>query len=155
VPMLAAGLADVLVANPDPAVIGRVGDHPLDQLTVDLLGVGAPGDLRPGLGEAMGERVPGPLELGHPEDPGSTGSADGPLDAEARKGRGEELAELALHAGDLTTQLDSPGAPVLDEAAVALWARPPTEAERLVPCIRIQLKKRGHAAPFSIAQPAY
>lgn len=105
--MLAAGLADVLVANPDPAMLGGVGDHPLDQLAARLLLVGAAGDLGAGLGETPGERVAGALELVHPDHPGAAvGGARVPLDAAAGEGGGEEVGELALHARDLAPQLD-------------------------------------------------
>lgn len=134
--MLAAGLADVLVADADPPVLGRVGDHPLDQLPVRLLMIGAAGDLGSGLGEAVGQGVAGGLELGQAEDPRPAGRSDGPVDAQAREGGGEELAELALHPRDLAAKLDPGSAALLTEVALAQATG--GCCERIVPCVRIQ-----------------
>ena len=111
--MLAAALADVLPADLDPAVLGGVGDHPLDQGPVRLLGLGPAADLGACLGQSIGEGVADPLQLGDAEDPGATGGTDPPLDPAARERAREELGELALHAGDLYPQRP-PGGPDVD-----------------------------------------
>jgi len=110
VPVLAAWLADVLVRHPDPSILARVGNHPLDQRAAGLLGVGPSRDLCPRLREAIRQAVPDPLELADLEDPGPTGGTDRPVDAPAGECRGEQLTELALEPSDLAAQLAAGGA---------------------------------------------
>ena len=78
-------LSDVLGADPDPAIFGWVGDHPLDEGTVRLLDLCPAVDLCAGLGKAVRQRIPGRLQLGQAEHARPAGRADGPLDAETRR----------------------------------------------------------------------
>lgn len=103
--MLAAWLGDVLIRDPDPAVLLGVGDHPLDQRTTGLLGVGSAGNLRLSLGKTVGESISDPLQLTDPKDPRPTRGAHLPIDPAAREGGGEKVHEFALQAGYLTPQL--------------------------------------------------
>ena len=107
--MFAARLADVLIRDPYPAELVRVGDHPLDHRPALLLGVGAAGHLGPGVSEAVGKPVANSLELANPEHPRPPCGANGPLDPLARKGRGEQLPKLALEPCDLPAQLVARG----------------------------------------------
>ena len=110
--MLALPLADIVVGDEGPAVLVRVGDHPLDQQPVRLLDVGAPGDLGLRLAHAHDQCVPDPLQVGGAEDPRPAGGADRPVDTSARERGGPELAQLALEPPDLAPKL------VADEAFV-------------------------------------
>lgn len=101
--MLAAAFADVLGANSHPFVGGRVGDHPLHERAVLLLCRAAAVELRPRLRKPGSESVTHPLQLSEAENPRSTRGADPPLDVSPRR-RGEEIRQLALHAGDLGTE---------------------------------------------------
>jgi hypothetical protein len=59
----AAGLADVFVGDPDPAVALRGDDHRLEQSTVCLLEIGSARDLGARLANPKGERVAHSFEL--------------------------------------------------------------------------------------------
>jgi hypothetical protein len=105
VPVLAVAVADVVVRDLDPRVARGLGDHALDQAAVLLFDVGAAGDLGLSLADADHERITDPLELGGAQDARPADSPDRPVDALAGKGRGPELRELLLEAGDLTAKL--------------------------------------------------
>lgn len=115
-PVLAARLADVLGANPDPLVGGGVGDHPLDQRPRLLLGGAAALELRPGFGEAVREGIAHLLELADAEQARSAGGADPPLDLRSGRRR-EQLRKLPLHAGDLRPQGTASRLQILRRAA--------------------------------------
>lgn len=104
-PVLTVAVADVLVRDLHPGVALGFGDHSLDQASVAFLHVGAARDLRLRLANADQQSVTDPLELGGAEDARSTDSADGPVDALAREGRGPKLRELELEARDLAAKL--------------------------------------------------
>ena len=99
--MLAFALAHVLVRDPDPAVLVRVGDHLLDEGPVLLLDVSAARDLRLRLADPHNQRVTNQLEVGRTQHPRTADGADAPVDAEPWERRRPELAELALEPGDL------------------------------------------------------
>jgi hypothetical protein len=99
--VLAFALADVVVRDPDPPVLVRVGDHPLDQGAVLLLDVGAARDLRLRLADPHDQRVANPLEVGRAEHPRPSDRPHAPVDSEPGEGGGPELTELALETGDL------------------------------------------------------
>jgi hypothetical protein len=105
VKVLAAAVADVLVGEDDPAVLGGVGDHPLEQPAVFLLDVGLPGDLGLRVAQAQGEGVAHPLELAGRKHPRAADGADAPIDAPARKRRGEKLSKPPFQVGDLASQV--------------------------------------------------
>ena len=87
--MLAAGLADVLVGYPDPAVVLGRGDHRLHQAAILLLDPPPASKLGLRLAEPGGERVPHPLQVGDAEHPRSTDRAHRPIHPLAREGGGE------------------------------------------------------------------
>lgn len=103
--MAAAGLADVLAGDPDPAVAIRLSDHRLEQAPVRLLDLAASLELGLSLAQPHGERVADPLELGYTEHPGAAHGAHPPLESLAGEGGGEELAEPPLERGDLPPEV--------------------------------------------------
>lgn len=104
--MAAARLADVGAADPQPLVLGRRREHPLEQLAVAGLQLGPFAQLDPRLGDPVGERVADRLQLAEAEHPrlGREGRRPG-VEADAGKGVGEERAELGFQAADLPPQL--------------------------------------------------
>jgi len=114
--VLAAAIADVLGANPDPLVGGGVGDHALDESSVLRLDAAPPLELGAHVREPRRERVADALELRDPEQARPAGGADAPLDLRAR-GRREQLRELALHPRDLRPQLATGRPQILRRAA--------------------------------------
>jgi hypothetical protein len=107
VPVLAAGLADVLVVDANPLVGGGIGGHLLDQLAVFLLDDGVVVEVRLHLVDAEGEPVADLLELVDGQHPRSTHSRNGEVDALAREGRAEQPGEGELHGGDLPAQVSA------------------------------------------------
>jgi len=102
----AAGFADVLAGDAHPLVIGRSGQHPLEQLAVAGLQLGLRVQRPARLGDALGERVAHALELGEVGDTGGAPrSRYGGIDREARKGLRREGHQLLLDAPDLAAQL--------------------------------------------------
>jgi hypothetical protein len=71
VPVLAAGLADVLVADPHPLVLLRREHHLLDQPPVALLDVGPVAQQPPVLVQALRQPVAQLLELAQRKHPGT------------------------------------------------------------------------------------
>lgn len=117
-PGAAARFAHVSTGDPQPLVLGRRGQHPLQQLTVARLELGP--ILKPAAGDAdpSRERVANRLEVAEAECPGLLRKgADAGVDLDAGESVGEERAELGLEAADLTPQLD-PG-----ETLVAIYAK--------------------------------
>lgn len=105
-PVTAAVLADIGAGDLHPLVAGRGGQHPLQQLAVARLQVGAlaQGELR--LADPHRERVAHPLQLleaGHPR--GSHRCLDPSIDREAGKGLCREPRQLPLQTADLAAQL--------------------------------------------------
>src|SRR3954451_5918418 len=100
-PVLAPGLADVLVGDPNPLVLLGLEEHLLDAHAVLLLDVGAVAELAAGAGEALGQGVAQRLELGQREHPRTSARADRPLEPLPGPGRAEQLGELVLQARDL------------------------------------------------------
>jgi hypothetical protein len=82
-------------------LLGR-GDHRLEQPAVGLLDVGLALQLEARVAQPQGEGVANPLELAGREHARAAGGAHSPLEAAAREGRGEGLAEGALEPRDLT-----------------------------------------------------
>jgi hypothetical protein len=104
VPVLAARLADVLVADPEPAVLAGRQQHLLDQAAVLFLGVGAVAERPPRLGDPLGELVAELLELAQGQHPGSAARAHAPVEALPRPGRAEQLRQLLLEPRQLVEQ---------------------------------------------------
>jgi len=104
-PVPAAGLADVVVRDLDPAEAVGLRDHRLEQAAVRLLDVGAAGDLALSLAQPVCERVANSLELRDREDPRPADRADMPVDVLTREGAREELGEPALENPDLAAKL--------------------------------------------------
>jgi hypothetical protein len=103
--MQAPGLADVLVREAQPAMATGLGDHRLEQAAIRLLDVGAAAELDTGVTQARGKRIAYALEIAEAEYARAAGGAHTPIEALARKGLGEDAAELGLQAGDLTAQV--------------------------------------------------
>jgi hypothetical protein len=99
--MPAAGLADVLVRDPDPLVGRGIGGHLLDQLPVLLLDVGVAGESALDHLESRREPVADPFELVHREDAGPTGGCNRELDPIPGEGGAEQPAESRLQGADL------------------------------------------------------
>jgi hypothetical protein len=117
-PGAAAGLADVGTGDPQPLVLGRSGQHPLQQLTIARLELGPILELTAGDADPGRERVADRLQLAQAERPRLIcESTDSGVDREARKGLGDQGAKLRFEAADLTPQLD-PGEPL-----VAIYAK--------------------------------
>jgi hypothetical protein len=111
--VLAAGLADVLVRDPDPLVLGRVLGHLLDQLPVLLLDVGVVVEPALDVLQPDRERIADLLQLVDGEQPGAAHSGNAELDPLSGKGRAEQPRELELHRGDLPPQIGARGALVV------------------------------------------
>lgn len=105
-PVAAAGLADVGVGDPQPLVLGRRGQHPLQQLAVARLELGLLLQLPPRFTYPRHQRIADGLEIAEPEGArlvrhgGNAG-----VDPQAGEGLGEERAELRFQAPDLAPQL--------------------------------------------------
>jgi hypothetical protein len=107
VPVLAAGLADVLVVDANPRIRSRIGGHPLDQIPVRLLDHGVVVEVRLHFLDASGEAVPNLLQLVDREQTGPAHPRNGEVDALARKSRAEQPGERELHCGDLAAQVSA------------------------------------------------
>lgn len=112
--MLAAAVTDIVVRDQDPWVALRLGDHPLDESAVALLGVRAAAQLVLGLADAHEQRIADALQLGRAEKAGAADGADLPIDPLARKSGGPELGELQLEPGYLAPELDPERALIID-----------------------------------------
>ena len=110
--MLAFPLTDVVVRNPNPAMLVGVGDHALDEAPVLLFDVRSARDLGLRLADANDQRVADTLEVGRAQHARTADRANAPVDSLARKGGGPKFAELALEACDLDAEL------VADDALV-------------------------------------
>jgi hypothetical protein len=110
VPVLAAGLADVLVGHPHPLEALRLEHHLLDQPAVLLLDVGAVAERAACVGDPVGQVVAELLELAQRQQARTAAGGDGELEALARPGGAEELRQLVLEASDLTQQRPPGGA---------------------------------------------
>jgi hypothetical protein len=119
----AAGLADVGAGDPQPLVLGRRGEHPLEQLAVAGLDHRALAQGDVGGGDPVAERVPHLLQLLQPGDPrlGETGR-HARVELEPGKSLSRETTQLVFEPADLTAQLDP---------REALVAPHPERAERL------------------------
>jgi hypothetical protein len=104
-------------------VLGRRGEHLLQQLAVAGLDHGALAQGDVGGGDPLGERVTDLLQLLEPGDPrlGET-SRHGRIELEPGKGLSRETTQLVFEPADLTAQLDP---------CEALVAPHPERAERL------------------------
>jgi hypothetical protein len=107
-PVAAPRLTDVGAGDPQPLVLGRLGQHLLEQLAIArlqfvLLVQGAPRD-----GDPIGKGVADPLQVLQVGDPRHV-RAGRHLDVEddAGKGLGREAGQLVLEAADLAPQLDA------------------------------------------------
>jgi hypothetical protein len=69
----AAGLADVLVGDPQPVVALGLGQHPFEKLAVAVLDVAAIGEDRPHVGDPAQQPVADLLQLGDPEQARAAG----------------------------------------------------------------------------------
>jgi hypothetical protein len=88
-PVLAAGLTDVVVGYPHPAVALGRGGHRLHQAAILLLDPAPASKLGLRLAEPGGKRVTHALQLGNAEHARSADRAHRPLHPLAREGGGE------------------------------------------------------------------
>ncbi len=113
-PVAAAGLAEVVAADPDPLELGRRGQHPAQQLAVGGLDPGALAQPQARVGHPLGQLVAQPLQLAEIEDPRRPGGGvDAVVDLDPAEGLRQEAGQLALEAADLTAQL-GPGEALVD-----------------------------------------
>jgi len=107
-PVAAAGLTDVGAGDPEPFVLLRGRQHPLEQLAVGGLEPGALLERPPAVGDLGGESVADRLELAETERPrlGRRRGHAG-VDSEARERLGDDRRQLALQATDLAPQLSA------------------------------------------------
>jgi hypothetical protein len=111
--VLAPGLADVLVADPLPAVLLGREQHLLDLAAVLLLDVGAVAQRAPrGLDPAR-ELIAHVLQLAEAQQARAAGRGHGELHALARPARHEQGRQLALEPLDLIQQR-APGRALVD-----------------------------------------
>jgi hypothetical protein len=103
--VLAFPLTDVVVRDPDPAILVGSGDHALDQASVLLFDVRPARDLGLRLAHAHYQRVADTLEVGGAQHARPANGADAPLDSPAWEGGRPQFAELALEACDLAAEL--------------------------------------------------
>ncbi len=138
-PVAAARLTDVGACDPQPLVLGRGGQHPLEQLAIAGLELGALLQLKPGLADPRRQRVADNLQLAQAKRPRLTrNGADSGVDREARKGIGDEGAKLSFEAPDLTPQLSARKSLVPVEAKLSAY---------------LSLKQIRHSPQTSVDQP--
>jgi hypothetical protein len=149
-------LTDVGAGDPQPLVLGRLGQHLLEQLAVArlefvLLDQGPAGD-----GDPIGEGVANSLQVlqaRHPRHVRAGGHVD--VEDDAGKGLGREAGKLVLEAADLAPQLGAREALVASHSkhreCVSIeqfWHKPESsvdqglEAENEIP-LRQGLPRRG------------
>ena len=102
-PDAAAGFADVGAGDPQPLVLGRRGQHALQQLPVAGLELGALLQLAPRRADPGCERVANRLQVAEVERPRlSRDGSDSGVDLQPRESLGDKPAELRFEAADLT-----------------------------------------------------
>ena len=106
-PVAAAGEAEVVATDPQPAVGGGVGKHLVEERAVGLLEGIALEERAARLGDLPGERVTDLLELAQVEHPRRSRGGDPVRDGDAAEPLGDQPGELALQLGDLPAQLDA------------------------------------------------
>lgn len=100
--MAATGLADVGTRDPHPLVLSGRGKHPLQQLAVAGLELGALLQLAPRRANPHCQRVANRLQIAQAECPRLRRyRGDSGVDLKAREGVGEERAELRFQPPDL------------------------------------------------------
>ena len=104
-PVAAARQAEVGAADPQPAVGGRVGKHPVEEPAVGLLDGVALEEGAARVGDATGERIAKLLELTQVEDPRRPLGGDPVRHLDATEPVGNHPAELTLQPPDLPAQL--------------------------------------------------
>lgn len=106
--MAAARLADVGAGDAQPLVLGGRGEHPLQQLAVGGLDLGALGERLACRGDPRHQRVADPLQLAEADDARlARRRRHAGLDREARERLGREPRQLPLQAADLAPQIGS------------------------------------------------
>lgn len=137
-PGAAAGLTDVRTGDPQPLVLGRRGQHPLQQLAVAGLELGPFPQPQPGLADPSRQRVADGLEIAEPEGARLVRhGGDAGVDPQAWEGLGEERAELRFQAPDLTPQLRTRQSLVAIDAKLSAY---------------LSLKQIRHSPPTSVDQ---
>jgi hypothetical protein len=113
----AARLAEVGAGDLKPFVLGRRGQHPLEQLAVGGLGLGPLAQGAAGVGDPVGERVADLLQLAEADQARLVRRGGHPrVDRHPREGPRGEAPELVLEAADLAPQLGARKALVAPDA---------------------------------------
>jgi hypothetical protein len=104
-PVLAAGLADVLVVDPNPLVSGRVREHRLDPLAILLMHIADVVESEPHVPDPRAEAVAHFLQLIDGEHARASHPRHAEVDLLARERRTEQTRELQLQRRDLGAQV--------------------------------------------------
>lgn len=135
-PVAAAGLADVRTGDPQPLVLGRRGQHPLQQLAVARLELGLLLQLPPRFTYPRRQRIANPLQLTQAKRPRLTRYRDNAgVQAQAREGLSDERTELRFESPDLAPQLDTREPLVAIDAKLSAY---------------LSLKQIRHSPPASV-----
>jgi len=111
VPALAAGLADVRVADAHPLVLARVEEHPLDQDALGGLALALLGGPLAHVRHTVGEVVTDPLQVAEPEQARAEDAHSGRA---GRQSRGNQCGGmLTLEVCDLVAER-APGGAFID-----------------------------------------
>jgi len=104
--MAATRLADIGARDTQPLVLGRRGQHFLQQLAVLGLQLAPLLERGTGLADAFGKRVAHPLKLVEPRDTGlAVSGRDAGVQGKPGEGLSAKPRELVLEATDLAAQL--------------------------------------------------
>ncbi len=107
-PVAAPRLTDVGAGDPQPLVLGRLGQHLLEQVAVARLQFVLPLQSTVGNGDPIGEGIANSLQVLQARNPGDV-RARRHVDVEndAREGLSREAGQLVLEAANLAPQLDA------------------------------------------------
>lgn len=105
-PGAATRQAKVVAGDDHPLEVCRRSHHPAQQVAVLALDLSLIAQGDPGIGDALGEVIPQPLQLAEIEDPWLGGHRLDPVaQLNPAEGRGEKPGELSLEAPHLAPQL--------------------------------------------------
>ena len=115
--MAAPPLAEVGAGDLKPLVLGRGGQHPLEQLAVGGLGLGSLAQCVARLGDPVGEGITDLLQLAEADQARLVRRGGHPcVDLHSQEGPRGKTAQLELEAADLAPQLGARKALVAPDA---------------------------------------